>query len=254
MGNLANKKVLVTGALGQLGFASTKLFLEQGASVATTDVTSNDRMGELQQLIEQYGEERLFYKKADVTSEQEVEQLAHEIEERFGHLDGYLNTVYQSKYKPIPEYTVDDLIYTMKGSWISAFIIFQNMLPLIRKAGGGSVVNTSSTMSIHPAQKNAGYGSAKAALNYFTQCIAHDYGKERIRANSILPGFFHAEEHIATLSEETKEMIRGKCLLERTASAKEVADFAAYLLSDASSYITGGVLRVDGGYHMNNRY
>ena len=204
--------------------------------------------------MEQYGENRLWFKRSDVTEEQEVAQLAKDIEERFGLLDGYLNTVYASAYKSILDYTAEDLLYTMKGSWISAFIIFQNMLPLMRKAGGGSVVNTSSTMSLHPAANNAAYGSAKSALNYFTQCIAHDYSKEGIRANSILPGFFHAESRIPELTEQTKQLIKEKCLLERTASAREVAEYAAFLLSDASSYITGGVLRVDGGYQMNNRY
>ncbi|MCD9025303.1 SDR family NAD(P)-dependent oxidoreductase [Cohnella silvisoli] len=252
MDPLLRKVLLITGALGQLGQAATKMFLEKGAVVVANDIGDVDQSREMKLLLQEYGENRLIFVRSDVTREADSALLAKEIESKFGRLDGYFHNVCTAIHKPVLEQTLAEWELVITGTLTSAFIVCKSMLPLLIRSGGGSIVNTSSIISQIPAAYNAAYGAAKAGVNQFTKIVAHDYATSKIRANAILPGIFFAQNKISELSNDTLQLIHDNSLLERCGTAEEIAEMAAFLLSDAASYITGALIPVDGGYHMKN--
>lgn len=249
---LTDKVLLITGALGQLGEAATALFLAKGARVLANDIGDIDQSPVMRKLRQQYGADRLIFVRSDATREDDAAGLAQETERSFGRLDGYLHNVYTAIHKPVLEQTLDEWQQVLTGTLTSAFLVCKSMLPLMMRSGGGSIVNTSSIISQVPAYANAAYGAAKAGVNQFTRIVAHDYASHNIRANAILPGIFYSPRRKVELSEDTLRYIRHNSLLERAADAEEIAEMAAFLLSDAASYITGALIPVDGGYHMKN--
>lgn len=250
MNTLKDKVILITGALGQLGQASVKMFLERGAIVVANDISGLETADEIQKMLHEYGEDRVIFIQSDVSKEPQVQELAAAIEQKYKRLDGYLHNAYTAISNPVTEQTIEEWESVMSGTLTSTFLVCKHMLPVMIESGGGAIVNTSSIISQVPATANAAYGAAKSGVNQFTRIVAHDYAKQKIRANAILPGFFRSG--LSEVSEELQKLFYDNCLLERSAKAEEVAEMAAFLLSEASSYVTGALIPVDGGYHMKN--
>jgi len=250
MRQLENKVILVTGAFGQAGQSAVSLFLEKGAYVAATDRWESEKFPNLTGLKEQYGEDRLIYVQADIFEESEVQRVIAETDKHFGRLDGTYHTVYGSVEKPALELTLEEWDFTINGTLTSTFLVNKYALPVMIRSGGGSIVNVSSVLAFRPQASSLAYGTAKAGINHFTRIIAASYAKQGIRANSIVPGDFKSEEGWNSLPESVKQDIRDSTLLGRSGTPVEINEMAAFLLSDASSYITASLFTVDGGYKI----
>lgn len=249
MSMLQNKVVLITGGLGALGRSATRMFLARGAAVFVCDRVSLAVYPDIEALEEQYGEKRFAYMQADLCDEQQVMAVLSEVERRFSRLDGTYHNVLTNVWKPALELTLTEWEDTIRGTLTSTFLVNKYALSLMIRSGGGSIVNTSSILGEIVAEGCLAYGAGKAAINHFTKVLAADYAKYGIRANVIVPGDFRAKEDFVRQSEKEKEAIRSKTWLGRSGSADEINEMAAFLLSDASSYITGSLYRVDGGFH-----
>lgn len=249
MNMLQNKVVLITGCLGMLGRSAVAMFLERGAFVYGCDCLPPDQFSEKERWLEQYGEHRLVYRQADMCDESEVRALVEDVERRFGRLDGTYHNVYSNGWKPILEMSLEEWEYGIRGTLTSTFLLNKYALPLLIRSGGGSIVNTSSILGQVVSQGCTAYGAAKAGVNQLTRVIAADYAQYGIRANVIMPGNFRSKELLALESEQEKAAIRRCTWLGRSAEAEEINEVAAFLLSDASSYVTGSLYQVDGGFH-----
>lgn len=247
---LQGKTIWVTGALGQLGRSAIPMFLQQGATLICSDIVPLEQVPAMQAVADEYGDSRFVFIQADAADEEQVKAVADEIERRFGRLDGGYFNAYKNVWKPLLDLSLEEWDATLKGTLTSAFLCCKYAVPIMIRTGGGSIVNTSSVLG-HVVKKGClGYGAAKAGVNQLTKVIARDYADFGIRANALLPGDFKAPEKLAKQTERHVSMIREETYLGRSGSCDEINQVAAFLLSDASSYVTASLYSVDGGFHL----
>lgn len=244
---LADKVICITGALGTAGRAAIKLFLDKGAKVAACDLKDQKEFEEIKTLSELYGSERFLYIQADLTDEQKVIEAFSAMEAYLGRLDGLYHNAYVNHYKRIAEQSLESWNATINGTLTSTFLTSKYAAELMVKSGGGSIVNNSSILGSKPLAGNAGYGAAKAGLEQFTKVMAVEYADLGIRANCIIPGDFRSEMDWQMGTEEFRESMRKSSLIGRSGKPNEINEVAAFLLSDAASYITGSAYPVTGG-------
>lgn len=250
MNMLHNKVLLVTGGLGALGRSAVQMFLARGAVVFACDRHPLERFPDIEALQSQYGEQRFAYKQADLCDEKQVMSVMSDIESSFGRLDGTYHNVYTNVWKPALELSLTEWEDSIRGTLTSTFLVNKYALPLMIKSGGGSIVNTSSILGQIVSKGCLAYGAGKAAMNQFTRVLAADYAEYGIRANVLVPGDFKSVEALQRSSDKEKEAKHKNVWLGRSGSADEINEVAAFLLSDASSYITGSLYAADGGFHQ----
>ncbi|MBP1988525.1 SDR family NAD(P)-dependent oxidoreductase [Paenibacillus eucommiae] len=236
---LRDKVIWVTGAMGLVGRASMEAFLAKGAFVFGTDILKGEASPDIQRLQEAYGE-RLFLSVSDATDEQQVKKSAFQVKEVFGRIDGLFHNVYTQIWKGVLELTLEEWNAVTAGTLTSTFLVNKYAIAAMIEGGGGSIVNTSSILGKVPTKStSAAYGSAKAAVNHLTRIIAVEYAKHGLRANAIIPGDIKNADSIIQDVDN---------LIGRSGRPEEVAELAAFLLSDLSAYITGSLYPIDGGF------
>ncbi|MDF2726228.1 MAG: bacC [Paenibacillus sp.] len=246
---LQGKTIVITGALGMLGRSAVPMFLQHGANIVASDITPLEKCREVQEAAEQYGESRFLYMQADLTGEEQVKSLMEAVDGKFGRLDGGYFNVYRNVWKPLLQLSLAEWEETVRGTMTSTFLCCKYAVPLMIRTGGGSIVNTSSVLGHVPKKGCLAYGAGKAGVDQMTRVIAKDYAEFGIRANVLAPGDFKSPERLAKLTEKHHEAMRQDTMLGRSGSTDEINQVAAFLLSDASSYVTGAVYSADGGFH-----
>lgn len=247
---MEGKVILITGALGQAGQSAVRLFLNKGAAVIAGDCADIARFPDMARLQGEVGEQRFLFMQADMNEEDQVSAVMAEIDRRFGRLDGCYHNVYASVEKAALELSLEEWESSIRGTLTSTFLVCKHVLPLMIKSGGGAIVNTSSVRGHYPDRGCIAYGAAKAGVNQFTRMLAADYADHGIRANVIVPGDFKSEEEHRRLTKQDIALIRERTLLKRSGTTDEVSEVAAFLLSDAASYVTASLYSVDGGYGL----
>ncbi len=239
---LENKIILVTGASRGIGTAIAEQCLLEGATIIgnyKTDISC------LASLAEQFGEERVFIIQADVAAADEVKSMIETAAMKFGHLDGLVcnaGIITRSPdWKKIPFSDWEDVFQTnLIGVWNTIRYGVDHMKE------GGSIISISSIYGTSPDIYSLPYSVSKAAVESLTKAIAKELAP-RIRVNSVSPG----NTLTSMVPEESVQReIEKKTLLKRSAQPVEIAKAVVFLLSEASSYIVGNVLHVDGGYDL----
>ncbi|MBP1990717.1 SDR family NAD(P)-dependent oxidoreductase [Paenibacillus eucommiae] len=245
--NLQDKVIVITGALGDAGREAITLFLKKGARIAASDIKAIETYPEWETLLQRYGNNRMLYVKADFTDEDQVRDVFERIKQHFGRLDGSYHNVYINPSLSIAEMSAQDWNRSMEGTLTSAFLVCKYAAQLMIASGGGSIVNTSSILGTVPRYNNASYGAGKAGMEQLTRYAAVEFAPYGIRANAIVPGDFKGEELLKTMSAEFFEAMKTTTLIGRNGTPNEINEVAAFLLSDAASYVTGSVYPVTGG-------
>ncbi|WP_010267893.1 SDR family NAD(P)-dependent oxidoreductase [Paenibacillus senegalensis] len=245
---LDNKVILITGSLGALGLAAVELFLERGANVVACDIRSADESGHIGQLNKRFGADRHIYVQADMTKEDEIERLSTQIETTFGKLDGVFHNAFTNKTRKIVNQPLSEWEDTLRGTLTSAFLVTKHAARQMN--ANGSIVLTSSILSRVPIIENSAYSAAKAGLEQFARVAAVELAGQGIRVNAIAPGDFKAEHVLAQASEEQENRMRKLTLAGRSGYPNEINEVAAFLLSDAASYVTGALYPVTGGFEL----
>lgn len=254
MNRLTGKVAIVTGASSGIGHATARLFAEQGAHVVVTA----RRQHELDRLvteIEQADGEAVAVA-GDIRDEKLAKILVETAKERFGDLDIAVNNAGTFKgMQPVSEISANEWHETLDTNLTSAFLGAKYQLPIMIERGGGSLIFVSSFVGYTVGFPGMGaYAAAKAGLIGLTQVIAAEAGAQGVRANAILPGgtdtpMNHANTPQAT--PETRTYIESLHALKRMAQPEEIAQCALHLASDASSFVTGIALLVDGGLSIS---
>ncbi len=240
---LAGKVAIITGAASGIGRATARLFASEGAAVTVVDIADAGGQ-ETVAMIEKAGGRGLFVH-ADVAMTSEVQAMIETTVKQFGRLDILHNNAFWTVARPAVEQSEDEWDRTLAVCLKGPFLGSKYAIPHMLKNGAGVIINTASVHSIIGLRGYAAYQAAKGGLLSLTRSLAADYAPH-IRVNAILPGgVLTPAQRIAPPAQvQTTEV---KNPLRRFAQPEEIAEVALFLASDASSYVTGAGIVVDGG-------
>ncbi|WP_223593070.1 SDR family oxidoreductase [Neobacillus bataviensis] len=246
--DLTGKTAVAIGGNGVLGSAMAKGLAAHGAKVAIVG-RNLEKAEEVVKEIEQNGGEAKAFA-ADVSSQESLIQAAKEIEQWSGGWDILLNAPGTNSATPFFEIGMDEydkiMDINLKGIVLTCQIFAKRMIEQERK---GSIINISSVSSTTPLSRVFTYSVSKAGLNSVTQFLAREFAPNGIRVNAIIPGFFPAEQNRKILDKERIESIMSHTPMNRFGEAEELQGATVWLASEkASSFVTGALIRVDGGF------
>ena len=237
---LENKNILITGASRGIGLAVAERCLAEGARVVANYKNTSSSVFSL---VEKYGEDRVLASRADISIASEVRGLVDGVRDAFQQLDGIVcNAGIITRTPDWKNISSEDWGRVIDTNLIGAWNVIRYGLELME--AGGSIVNISSIYGIAPEAKTLPYSVSKAAVIALTQALAKEVAP-KVRINAILPG-----NTLTSMVPEPSEQtaIEERTLLKRSAAPTEIANAVVFLLSDSSSYMTGNIIPVDGGY------
>ena len=246
-GRLAGKVALISGGARGQGAAETRLFVREGARVVFGDIL-DDEGKKVEAEIRAAGG-AATYVHLDVTRETDWRAAVATAVERYGKLDVLVNNAGILLRARIEDTSEADWDRIMAINVKGVFLGTKCAIPAMRAAGGGSIVNISSTAGlVGSPQGTAAYTATKGAVRLFTKSTAIQHARDSIRANSVHPGPIATDMIADTMSNEAawKERLR-RLPMGRVGTADEVAYGVLYLASDEASYVTGSELVIDGG-------
>jgi NAD(P)-dependent dehydrogenase (short-subunit alcohol dehydrogenase family) len=252
MSRLEGKVAIVTGGAMGIGAATAQLLAEEGARVVVADINEGGAKS-LAESIESKGGVAMGAL-VDIADSASVEEMVRLAVERFGRIDVLHNNAAATS----PQHLAKDLdvISTDLAIWDRSFevnvrgtfLVCRSALPVMIEQGGGSIINMSSVNGLSPIPGNqVAYCTTKAAIAMLTKHIAAAYGKQGIRCNALAPGTMLTETQKTFSTAERLERQLELALLTRLGTPEDVAHLVAFLASEASGYITGQVISVDGG-------
>ena len=268
--SLNGKKALVIGARRNMGKGFALGLAEAGADVAVTDV--NIESGQLEKVskqIQDMGRDSMCLK-VDISSQDEVKTMVRQVEDKFGRIDILMNVAvmyHMNSVQDLDAESWDKLTdVNLKGYWLT----IQEVAPLMKKQGSGSIINLTSRggLKAHADKAMGNYAIVKSGIAMMTRQYSRYLGPYNIRVNAIAPSLVEWEEFPG--QDENKKLQEDQPLIQkeiseqekfeawstgpqniplgRAATFNEMANAAVFLASDASSYVTGTILNVDGGY------
>ena len=244
---LQGKVALISGAARGMGAAEARLFASQGASVVIADTREDDGL-RLEAEISEAGGKAVF-QLLDVTSDSDWERAVEAVVASFGKLDVLVNNAGILHRATVEETTPEAWDQLMDINAKGVFLGTRAAIPAMREAGGGSIVNISSTSGLVGATVSTAYNASKGAVRLLTKSTALQYAKDGIRANSVHPGPIDtAMLDVAFPNNDFRESREAEIPMGRIGRPEEVAYGVLFLASDESSYITGSELVIDGGW------
>ncbi len=255
-GRMEEKRVVITGGTSGIGEATAELFVKEGARVVIAG-----RSKEKGRAIAERLGERAIYQYADVTREEDIRRLIEDAAERFGGIDCLFNNAGGRTGGTLETVTEEDFDHAMRLLLGSVVFGMKHVAPIMKKQGGGCIINTSSVAAIRSGQGGYLYSAAKAAVTHVTRIAGLELGPFGIRVNAISPGaiatpiFWGGSERANELSEEEnarkmeklKKSLAGATPLPRAGLPEDIAWAALYLASDEGSFVNCQDLVVDGG-------
>ncbi|MGQ4598933.1 SDR family oxidoreductase [Nocardia sp. R6R-6] len=246
LGRFDDKVAVVTGAASGIGAAITRRLVTEGAHVVGGDISADG----LEALNDELGD-AFFGVPTDVTVEDQAENMVNIAEQMWGALHVAFNVAGSARIAPVTELPEEDWDYTIDLVLKGVYLCTKHEARLMRRTGGGAIVNVSSLNAHVPMFGGSPYASAKAGTEMFTKNAALELARYGIRVNAILPGLVDTPATAQFLSHpELRADYLSRIALGHPASAAEVAGPCLYLASDDAGYITGTSLVVDGGWEI----
>ena len=241
---LEGKVALITGAANGIGAASARLFAEEGAKVCIADVAEDQGRQVADNIAESGGD--VFFKRLDITSEDDWASGVDEVVTRYGKLNVLVNNAAISQVGTVEETTAEDWDRVMEVNAKGTFLGTKAVIPHMRRDGVGSIINISSGAGLVGQSWAAAYNASKAAVHLLAKSTAIQYAKEGIRANSVHPGAIDTRM-LAAGSEQIGDSEAFNRPMGRMGTPEEIGYGMVFLASDESSYMTGTELVIDGG-------
>ena len=239
---LQHKVAVITGGASGIGAATARLFVQEGAKVVLVDL--NEEKGKaFEAELKAQNAEALFVK-ANITSEDEVQNIYKETIAAFGKVDIVFNNAGIGRVTPTEELEYAEWRNTVNVDLDGVFLVARDAIREMLKSGGGTIVNTASMYGWVGSPGSAAYNAAKGGVINLTRSLALEYATKNIRVNALAPGFIDTP----IIPEESKEVLKTMTPMQRLGQAEEMAKAVLFMASDDSSFMTGNVLTVDGGY------
>jgi 3alpha(or 20beta)-hydroxysteroid dehydrogenase len=241
MGQMDGKVALVTGAARGQGAAEARLLAAHGAAVILTDIF--DEAGV--EVAGSIGDAARFVHQ-DVSSRADWDVAVAAAQETFGHLDVLVNNAGRYTVAPIESMALDDYLATVQVNQVGCFLGMQTVIPAMRAAGGGAIVNISSVNGMIGVAGTSAYTATKFAIRGMTRCAAAELGPAGIRVNLVCPGSIETPMLKVNPDMDLDALCAG-LPIPRVGQPGEVADMVMFLASDRSAYVTGAEFVIDGG-------
>ncbi|MCA0029486.1 SDR family NAD(P)-dependent oxidoreductase [Mesorhizobium sp. B263B2A] len=244
----AGKRVFVTGAATGIGRATAEYLAAEGAKVFGAGLDGEEGKA----LAARHAESQLSFRESDLTREDDVQAAVSAAKERFGGLDAVVNCagIYPTG-KRLEELSDEDWDRTIAVNLTAIFRVCRASLPLLRAAGGGSIVNIASVHADATVPGVPAYAATKAAVVGLSRQMALDYAVDRIRVNAVLVGSVATRMTLDGLEAAGGAEALGLSFepnrIARIANPAEIATAIGFLISDAASFVTGSAMQVDGG-------
>ena len=245
MKQLTGKTALITGASRGIGQAIAKKFAEQGANIVFTHLSSIEQGQALAEELRAFGVCVSVYR-SDASDFAAVNELVQKVVDEYGQLDVLVNNAGIAKDSLLLRMDEQAWDEVLRVNLNSVFNTVKAATKTLLKQRSGSIINISSVVGIKGNAGQANYAASKAGIIGFTKSVALELGSRNIRSNAIAPGFINTAM-TASLDEATTQDWIKNIPLQRMGTPEDVANCALFLASEASSYITGQVIQVDGG-------
>ena len=242
------KTVLVTGASRGIGKEVALKYAENGYDVIINYVSDKTDVGALENEFKEKGVDCLILK-ADVSKQEEVQELVEKAIEKFGKIDVLVNNAGITKDNLLMRMSEEEFDKVLEINLKGTFLVTKAVTKYMMKKRTGSIINLSSVVGVVGNAGQCNYSASKAGIIGFTKSIAKELASRNIRANAVAPGFIETDM-TSVLPDNLKESIHNQIPLKRMGNAKEVAELIYFLGSEKSSYITGQVINIDGGMVM----
>lgn len=250
MSAVAGRRAIVTGAANGIGRATAALLAAEGARVLLADVDGAAGEAAASAIRDSGGDARFV--RCDVTSEADCQAAVAEATRAFGGLDILCNNAGIIRRATVVDTTLDEWARVLAVNLTAVFLMSRAAIPVMAGGGGGAIVNTGSGWGLRGGDRAAAYCASKGGVVNLTRAMAIDHGPQRIRVNCVCPGdtdtaMLRDEAHQLGHAEDAFLEVAAERPLARLGQPEDVARAVLYLVSDASSWVTGTTLVVDGG-------
>jgi NAD(P)-dependent dehydrogenase (short-subunit alcohol dehydrogenase family) len=247
---LTGKVAVITGAASGIGRATALLFAREGASVILGDLKADEGERAVDEIIQSGG--TALFEAIDVTSATDCRRMVETAIREFGRIDILFNNAGIIRRATVLDLAEDDWDRVMAVNVKAIYLLSREVIPHMQRAGGGTIINTASGWGLSGGARAVVYCASKGAVVLLTKAMAVDHGPHNIRVNCICPGDTDTgmlRDEARQLGEDSRRFLAesAKRPLGRVGTPEEIAQAALYLASDASSFVTGTALVVDGG-------
>ncbi len=242
---LQNKVALITGATRGIGRGIALSFAQNGANIAFTYVSSEEKAHALEAELKNLGVKAKGYK-SDAGNFKAADELVNAVVEEFGTIDVLVNNAGVTRDTLLMRMSEQQWDEVMNANLKSVFNLTKAIQRPMLKAKKGSIINMSSVVGVKGNAGQSNYAASKAGIIGFTKSVALELGSRNIRCNAIAPGFIETEM-TAALDEKKVQQWRDSIPLKRGGTSEDVANLTLFLASDMSAYITGQCINVCGG-------
>lgn len=240
--------VLVTGGSRGIGKETAKVYAENGYDVAINYVSDKTDVEGIKKEFQDMGVKCLMVK-ADVSNEEDVNNMVEKVISEFGKIDVLVNNAGITKDTLLMRMSKEDFDKVIDINLKGTFLVTKAVIKYMMKKRYGSIINLASVVGVVGNSGQSNYSASKAGIIGFTKSVAKELASRNIRANAVAPGFIETDM-TNVLKDDVKENIGNQIPLKRMGTAKEVAELIYFLGTEKSSYITGQVINIDGGMVM----
>ncbi|MFL6712867.1 MAG: SDR family NAD(P)-dependent oxidoreductase [Sulfurifustis sp.] len=247
MFELTGKVAVVTGGNGGIGLGIARALASAGATIVIAARNAKKSQAAVDELA-QLGASAIAVT-TDVTDEKSVEAMVATTAAKFGRLDILVNNAGVAVQGTVDALSLSDWRKTMETNATGAFICSKAAYPMMKKGGGGKIINLSSVLALYALPVSAAYSASKAAIIQLTRAIACCWAADNIQANAVLPGWIETDmtQYARSIPGLLDYVVKTRTPAKRAGQVDDLAGVAVFLASPASNFVTGAAITVDGG-------